>query len=405
MDKNIRKRKVKDVILQTITYTASFISVVILGAILFFVFSRGTNLLTFKIIKDDFNPVVYNLKTTEIINNNFNDPLIENAYFSKNYGIAAIDDITKDGNKTIRFIYIDKDSPLLKTENQQGELIPFKENMIFDSTIRVINEDNTTTTIFSRNGASNMINILDQSIGIDSAIIKQEGGGIRGSIITTLYLVFITLLIGLPLGIFTALYLNQIAPQNKITNILRSFIDMLTGVPSIIYGLMGAALFIPLTTKLFGDSSMQRGSLIAGSLTLVVIILPVVIKATESALDVVPRSYRDASLALGANKTQTTFKVMLPNALPGILSAALLSIGRIIGESAALIYAMGTIIGDNVSLTGRSTSLAVHIWAVMSGEVPNVALASTIAIIILVVVLSLNLLIKLITYRFTKRYK
>src|SRR5690554_3283180 len=155
---------------------------------------------------------------------------------------------------------------------------------------------------------------------------------------------------------------------------------------------MGAAVFIPFTTQLFENDDMKRGSVIAGALTLVVIILPVVIKSTESALDVVPKSYRDASLALGANKTQTTFKIMLPNALPGILSAALLSIGRIIGESAALIYAMGTIIGDKVSLTGRSTSLAVHIWTVMSGEVPNVALASTIAIIILVVVLSLNLL-------------
>ena len=399
------KRKVTDIILQTITYAASLVSVFILGLILYFIFSRGSRLLSFDIIIKDYNPVIYNLKTDEEVNNNFTNPNIENSYFSPNYGVAVIDDITNEGIKTIRFIYFDENSPLLRTVNQKGEKVSFEKNFIFDSTMSVRNSDNTTQTIFSNRGAETLISILDQSVGLESAIVKSEGGGIRASIITTLYLVFITLLIGLPLGILTALYLNQIAPQNKITNLLRNFIDMLTGIPSVIYGLMGAALFIPLTTALFNNDSMRRGSLIAGALTLVVIILPVVIKSTESALDVVPKAYRDASLALGANKTQTTFKVMLPNALPGILSGALLSIGRIIGESAALIYAMGTIIGDEVSLTGRTTSLAVHIWSIMGGEVPNIALASTIAIIILAVVLVLNLLVKLIAYRFTKRYR
>ena len=143
----------------------------------------------------------------------------------------------------------------------------------------------------------------------------------------------------------------------------------------------------------------------AGALTLVVIILPVVIKATESALSVVPKSYKEGSLALGATKTQTIFKIMLPNALPGILSGAILSVGRVIGESAALIFAMGTFIGDKISITGRSTSLAVHIWSVMGGEIPNVNLASTIAIIILIVVLALNMSVKVITNRFMNKYK
>jgi phosphate transport system permease protein len=96
---------------------------------------------------------------------------------------------------------------------------------------------------------------------------------------------------------------------------------------------------------------------------------------------------------------------MLPNALPGILSGAILSVGRVIGESAALIFAMGTFIGDKISITGRSTSLAVHIWSVMGGEIPNVNLASTIAIIILIVVLALNMSVKVITNRFMNKYK
>lgn len=400
------KRKTIDLTLRIITYFASFISVIILGAIIIFIFSRGLNLLSFDIITSDYKDTSYLLHTIEDVEqNNFENPLIKDAYFSERYGIALIDGQTKAGLKTIKVVHISPNSPLLKLVDDNGNITSIKKGYIFDSTVRLIDDDNNNITHFSKDGAESLILGLDQAKAINNWMIKQEGGGLRGSIITTLYLIVVTLLIGMPIGILSALYIHEIASQNRFTNLVRSFIDMLTGVPSIIYGLMGAALFIPLTTRIFNDDSMKRGSLIAGALTLSVIILPVIIKTTESALDVVPKAYKEASLALGATKTQTTFKVMLPNAAPGILSAALLSIGRIVGESAALIYAMGTLIGDNVSLTGRSTSLSVHIWSAMSGEIPNIALASTMAIIILVVVLSLNLLVKLITYRFMKRYK
>lgn len=402
---NSNKSQRKDIILRTITYLASLISILILGAILIFVFVNGGKLFSFKLITSDYHFKPYSLSTTLPANSTFNDPEIEDNYFSKNFGFAVKDDYTIEGLKTIKFVYIDKSSPLKTMVDEQGNPQNIEVGFIFDSTMSAVYEDETTKTIFSKNGASNLVSILDDALYIKTANVKQEGGGIRGSIITTLYLIVITLLIGLPFGILTALYLHEIAPQNKVTNILRSFIDMLTGVPSIIFGLMGAAVFIPFTTKLFGNPDMQRGSLIAGALTLSIIILPVVIKATEAALDVVPKSYKEASLALGATKTQTTFKVILPNALPGILSAGILSIGRIIGESAALIFAMGTFIGDTVTITGRSTSLAVHIWAVMGGEIPNVSLASTIAIIILVLVLILNIVVKIITNRFMKKYE
>lgn len=400
------KRKIIDGTLQGITYLASLISVIILGAILVFIFSRGLNLLNWNIIVSDYKDNVFRLSTVEdIVGTEFQNPNLDNAYFSSRHGIALEDGKTRAGVATIRVVYIDEDSPLKKLVDRDANIQPIHVGYIFDSTVRLIDDENNRTTYFSRDGALNLIEGLNQAKAIENWTIKHEGGGLRGSILTTLYLIGITLIIGLPLGVMSALYIHEIAPQNKLTDIIRSFIDMLTGVPSIIYGLMGAAFFVPLTARLFNNESMYRGSLISGALTLSVIILPVVIKATESALDVVPKSYKEASFALGATKTQTTLKVMLPNALPGILSAALLSIGRIVGESAALIYAMGTLIGDDVSLTGRSTSLSVHIWVVMSGEIPNIALASTMAIIILVVVLSLNLLVKLITNRFIKRYK
>ncbi|HHW79295.1 MAG TPA: phosphate ABC transporter permease PstA [Acholeplasmataceae bacterium] len=401
----IKKRQVIDFGLKLITYLASLVSVVILGAILVYIFSYGTKLLSIDIITSDYNPKSYQLNTTvDVYTNDFSNPNIDDTYFSERFGFAVSNSETKEGKSAIRFVYIDDNSPLLSAVNAQGETIEFKEGFIFNQTMRAVLENGQTRTIFSRNGAEALVDNLDDAIRIEAAFVQQEGGGIRSSILTTLLLIVVTLTIGLPFGVLTALYLHEIAPQNKITNLLRTFIDMLTGVPSIIFGLMGAAVFIPFTTKLFGDESMQRGSVIAGALTLVVIILPVVIKATESALDVVPKEYKEGSLALGANKTQTTFRIMLPNALPGILSAALLSIGRIIGESAALIFAMGTFISDNVSLTGRSTSLSVHVWAVMGGEIPNVDLASTIAIIILAVVLILNILVKIITNKFMKRY-
>jgi phosphate transport system permease protein len=144
---------------------------------------------------------------------------------------------------------------------------------------------------------------------------------------------------------------------------------------------------------------------LSGSLTLAVILLPVIIRSTEESLKVVPNDFRYASLALGANRTQTTFKVVLKNALPGMLTATLLAIGRIIGESAALIFAIGTAVKDDITIFGRSTTLAVHIWSLMTDEPANIELASTIALIILMIVLVLNLTVKLVSRRFLKSYE
>lgn len=178
-------------------------------------------------------------------------------------------------------------------------------------------------------------------------------------------------------------------------------IEVLTGVPSIIYGLMGLAVFVPLTVKYTDATS---ANILSGSLTLAVILLPVIIRSTEESLKVVPDDFRNASLALGANHTQTTFNVVLPSALPGILTGTILAIGRIIGESAALIFAIGTAIKDDISIFGKSTTLSVHIWSLMKDEPANIELASTISLIILIIVLILNISVKLISKRFIKEF-
>jgi phosphate transport system permease protein len=214
-----------------------------------------------------------------------------------------------------------------------------------------------------------------------------------------LWLIGLTLFIAIPVGVGAALYLNEYARKSQFTMAMRSFIETLTGVPSIIFGLLGVAIFIPLTVTL---TDATGGNLISGALTLSVILLPIIIRTTEESLKVVPMDYRNASLALGASRTQTTFKVVVPNALPGILAAVLLGIGRIVGESAALIFAVGSIVRDEITLTDKSTSLAVHIYSMMTDEPANIELSSTIAIIILAIVLILNLLIKFISTKILK---
>lgn len=207
------------------------------------------------------------------------------------------------------------------------------------------------------------------------------------------------MLFSLPLGIGGAIYLAIYSRDNFLTRAIRTLIDVTSGIPSIIFGLAGAIIFIPFTNSLFHTTG---GNIFSGSLTLAIMLLPTIVKTTEESINVIPRSLKEASLALGASETQTVFKVIIPNSLPGILTATLLSIGRIIGESAALIFSMGAIIGDNVNLLGGNASLAVHIWVALQGETPQYGNACAISIIILITMLILSLIIKLISRKLNK---
>lgn len=400
-----KKRIIKDKIYNSFTYIASTFGLVTLIAIIVFVMSKGSGLLNIGLLTSDYNIKVYNLYTEEDVqfcNCDAPENLEEGSFYSPKWGIALKDDKNREGHSVIKVVYINENSPLTNLANknatdEEDAYIKVTPGYLVNSII-FTNKD----FAFTKNGAQIMIDKFENADGIKEFSIENLGGGIRGSLITTFYLIGLTLAIALPVGILTAIYLSEYAPKNVLTNFLRSLIEMLTGVPSIIFGLMGAAVFIPLTTKYLGASG---GNIISGSMTLAVILLPIIIRSTEEALKVVPKDFRSASLALGANHTQTTFKVVLPSAFPGILTATILSIGRIIGESAALIYAIGTAIKDNVILTERSTSLAVHIWSVMKGaETPNIELACTISIIILFTVLVLNILVKLISNKLNKAW-
>ena len=192
----------------------------------------------------------------------------------------------------------------------------------------------------------------------------MRAGGIFPAILGTLYLIIGTIIFSLPIGIFAALYLNEYAGKNRLTRIVRLSIVNVSGVPSVVFGLFGLGFFVIFLK--FGKS------ILAGSLTLALLILPVVITASEEALKTVPDSYRQASLALGATKWQTIIKVVLPQALPGIVTGSVIGIGRAAGETAPIIFTVAAFSQPNLpnSVFSQVMALPYHLY-VLATQVPN----------------------------------
>lgn len=202
------------------------------------------------------------------------------------------------------------------------------------------------------------------------------------AIINTLIMTALSLVIAVPLGIFAAIYLVEYAKRgSKLVRVIRMTAETLSGIPSIIYGLFGL---------LFFATYLRWGySMFSGALTLVIMILPLVIRTTEEALIAVPDTYREASFGLGAGKLRTIVHIILPAAVPGILSGVILSIGRIVGETAALIYTSGTVAQTAVDLTKSGRTLAVHMYS-LSREGLHMDEAYATALVLLVLVVLIN---------------
>ena len=222
---------------------------------------------------------------------------------------------------------------------------------------------------------------------------NSENSSMMPAIINTVIMTILALLISVPFGIGAAVYLVEYAKRgNKLVGIVRITAETLTGIPSIVYGLFGMLFFV---TQL-----KWRLSMLAGAFTLAIMILPVIMRTTEEALMAVPDSYREGSFGLGAGKFRTVFKIILPSAMPGILSGVILAIGRIVGETAALMYTAGTVPAVQGLLSSGRT-LAVHMY-VLSSEGLYMEPAYATAVILLVVVLLMNLGSSLIAKRLTK---
>lgn len=202
------------------------------------------------------------------------------------------------------------------------------------------------------------------------------------SIINTLLMTLLSLSVCVPLGIGAAIYLTEYAKRgSKLVKLVRMTAETLSGIPSIIYGLFGALFFVV---------ALDMGlSLLSGALTLSIMVLPTIMRTTEEALLAVPDSFREGSFGLGAGRLRTTFKVVLPSAVPGILSGVILAVGRIVGETAALIYTAGTVAKIPDSVLDSTRTLAVHMYTISTeGLYINQSYAT--AVVLLVVVLAIN---------------
>ncbi len=400
------RRKFEDNVKNFFTYVSAALAVFVLGSVVFYIFSNGWSTLNWDMITGDYWSGNYNITFQEPEAGEFARPddLEEEAVFSPRFGFAVSDTRDASGARTVGITYVDENSPLMSgtvtAGPDQGTPLEPRPGTNVRS-FSYVNSEGLPALISPDNAEELVTTLEEEAEGISSLFFQTPGGGIRGSILSTLMLILVTLLISLPIGVAAAIYLNELARDNAATNAMRTAIEMLNGVPSIVFGLMGMTVLFPITA-VFGATTPN---VLLGGLTMAVVLLPVIIRQTEEALKTVPTGLRMGSLALGATRTQTIFKVVLPNALPGILSAALLSVSRVIGESAALIYTMGTSVSDNPQWTGSGTSLAVQIWSVMSGEQPNFALASAISILILIVVFVLNLTVRFISNRLNKRWE
>lgn len=395
----MNSRKIKDLFINSLTYLFSGFGVLILILIFIFIFSNGAKNISFDLLKGDYYSQSYTLRYNQINNQIFEYDAKGDEYFSKKWGAAFKDSKNLEGEEVVIISFVDKDSPLTSMINvSNNQYISVEENQQITKAI-LVGQNDTVLTVLSKDDASAVAKKFDKAISITNLSLSKDGGGIRGSLVATFTLILITLVIALPIGICAAIYLSVYAKKNRLTNILESMIDMTGGVPSIIFGLVGVIVFIPTLDSLIDSDGV---SLMAGALTLSIMLLPVIIKTTQEAIDVIPKSLSQASLALGASQTQTTFKIILPNAIPGILTSTLLCIGRIIGESAALIFVVGSQVSDSVSVNKGATTLATHIWNLLGGENPNYELACSISIVILTMVLILNVIVKIVGKKLNK---
>lgn len=217
------------------------------------------------------------------------------------------------------------------------------------------------------------------------------------AILNTVTMTVVTLLMAVPVGVSSAIYLTEYAKRgSRLVALVRTTTETLSGIPSIVYGLFGYLIFV--ITCGFGYS------MLSGSLTLAIMILPTILRTTEEALKSVPDAYREGSFGLGAGRLRTIFKIVLPSAMPGILSGVILAVGRIVGETAALIYTAGTVAGVPENLMASGRTLSVHMYALFSeGLYTDQAYAT--ALVLLVLVVGINALSSWLARRVSGRSK
>lgn len=222
--------------------------------------------------------------------------------------------------------------------------------------------------------------------------------GIAGNIVNTLLIIIVTMLIATPVGVGAAIYLNEYAKPGKLVSLIEFTTEVLSGIPSIIFGLFGMMFF--------GETLGLGYSILTGSLTLILMVLPLITRNTQEALKTVPDGYRNGAIGLGAGKWYMIRTILIPSAMPGIITGVILAIGRIVGESAALLFTAGSakllpkgILGifDKLFQSGGTLTIQLYLSATSEGDFDS---AFGIAVVLLVIVLVINLITKALTKRF-----
>lgn len=235
-----------------------------------------------------------------------------------------------------------------------------------------------------------MFHILEQGLGVISWEFLTKSpedmgrqGGIFPSIVTTVYLIFVSLVFAAPVGILAAVFLTEYAPKSRIVSAIRFATETLAGIPSIVFGLFGFAFLV-----IFMGFSW---SILSGGLTVAIMILPTIIRTTEEAIKSVPYIYREGSLALGATKWQTIYKIVLPTALPGIFTGIILSIGRAVGETAAILLTAGSSLNMPTSIMDPGRTLSIHLYLLtFDGISFKMAYGTATVLIILILIINIS---------------
>jgi len=379
----MKKRKKSDLLITTLIWLAAAATAGILIIIVGFIFSNGWSLISTEFLIRDANDtlrIVY-FESDSPATYHIDDDLlvIESA------GLT----LELDENYGIRINNVTSNSPSRNAVDNADQVFPIRRGQVLEG----VNEDRVDTS-------TTLAELADMFDGYSEFTlrVRQLGGGVFPMMVSTVMLIFTTLAIATPISILAAIYMALYAKQGRIVNLIRFAIEILAGLPSVVHGLFGMLFF----TRMLGLGT----SILAGALTMTILLLPIMIRSTEEALKTVPVSYREASFGLGANKIQTIRKVILPSALPGITVGIILSIGRIVGESAALLFTVGTFArlpinpaSGNLSILETGATMTLRAFIEVQ-EFGNVEMASAIGIVILVIVFTLNLFSKLITKKF-----
>ena len=377
------KRKLRDRFLMSGVCLSAGLTIAVLALIIGFIFLQGVGKLDLNFLFGDYNERVSYLQL-ESGGRSYQQPnLSEGAQFVEKFGIGIAQEADDKGTPLYKVVYVDKSSPVRQAANPAGAVIGLEKGDIITK---------VGSATVSRLQLSEVVTLLN---GADSLRIKvtHPGGGIWPMVVTTLLTIGLTLLIAIPIGVLAAIYQVEYARQGRLLRIIRFATESLSGIPSIVFGLFGMLFFVKF---------MRIGqSVLSGSLTLAIILLPTIIRTTEEALKTIPASYKEASYGLGANRLQTLRKVVLPGSIPGILVAVILSIGRIVGESAALLFTMGTFAQLPSSIFDTASTLTVRAYVEVK-EYGNVEMACGIGVVLLVIVFILNISARLISNRLVR---